>query len=80
MSKNTVTLTERNKARLYEVAVALECDPDLLVNNFIMTMLESPLSIAQAMDFKDDEERNRVTTAATALDDGWECENVDSVK
>lgn len=59
-----VELTEKNYRRLLEVSGALECRPELLVNNFLLHGLESPLEIVENMDFTED--GNISTRAAQA--------------
>lgn len=77
-----VELTEKNYRRLLEVSGALECRPELLMNNFLLHGLESPMVLVESMDFTEDGNVStrqaqaaavRVTERATMLErDEWQ--------
>lgn len=80
---NTVTLklNARNTERLLKVAKALECEPEILLNDFLMSGLEDPCAVADCMDYTEGGKVNakdakkaakRVMAAATMLaSEGW---------
>jgi hypothetical protein len=62
-----VELTEKNYRRLLEVSGALECRPELLMNNFLLHGLETPMVLVESMDFTEDGNVSARAAAAAAV-------------